>query len=231
MAKIRNQKEVGALHDYLRDEMDDTWMMIENDLTMPDKVLPDPGLLDYYRLLRHRSLFITDAVEYYSEPVVKQIMLWNLEDMGKTVTSRRPIVLYILSNGGSIDDMWMLIDVIEASQTPVVTVDLGMAASAAGMVFLAGSKRVMLKHAKVMLHEGSAVLRGDANKLFDAAEDYSRDVRRSQEFVLDHTKIPEDVLEKHKKDDWYVDAELCLKYGICDQVVDSLDQILKGKSA
>ena len=70
--------------------------------------------------------------------------------------NREPIKLYINSYGGSIDDMWGLIDIILASKTPIYTYCLGYAQSAAFNIFLAGHKRFCLEHSVFMYHQMSA---------------------------------------------------------------------------
>ena len=94
--------------------------------------------------------------------IVRMILRWNMEDAGTPPESRKPIWLYIESIGGNAIYMWTLIDAIFASVTPVYTVNMGLAASAAGLIFMAGSKRFMMPRAKVMIHEGSASFEGDA---------------------------------------------------------------------
>ena len=53
---------------------------------------------------------------------------------------RPPIKLVINSYGGSVDDMFGLIDVILTSKTPIYTYCTGYAMSAGAMIFLAGHK-------------------------------------------------------------------------------------------
>ena len=69
--------------------------------------------------------------------------------------NREPIKLYINSYGGSIYDMWGLIDVILNSKTPIYTYCTGYAMSAAFKIFLAGHKRYCYKHSIFMYHQMS----------------------------------------------------------------------------
>ncbi len=51
----------------------------------------------------------------------------------------KPIRLFINSFGGNVYAMWMLIDTIRSSKTPVYTICTGYAISAAFQIFLAGN--------------------------------------------------------------------------------------------
>ena len=206
--------------------VDEIYHEIDTEIDIPNFVLPDPSMVSYYLLERERKLILGESVEAYSDDIWEHIVRWNIEDRGKPVEERQPIVVYVMSYGGSVDDMWMIIDMIRSSETPVWTVNLGVAHSAAALVFLAGDRRLMMPNAHVMLHEGSAALRGDANKVLDAAENYSKDLKRMQNFVLERTKITPKLLQRHRKDDWYLDAETCLRYGVCEKIIESIGEII-----
>lgn len=60
---------------------------------------------------------------------------------------RTPIRLYICSKGGNVGDMWYMADSIMHSATEVDTYCTGYANNEAFLVFLAGEKRFISKHA------------------------------------------------------------------------------------
>ena len=91
----------------------------------------------------------------------------------KPAEDRQPIKIYIISYGGDLDYMWAMVDIINASQTPVYTINIGVAASAASLIFISGHKRIMLPNSKVIIHEGSAAMSGDAVKVMPCSERYS----------------------------------------------------------
>ena len=188
--------------------------------------LPDPDMVNYYVFEKERKLFLETEVECSVMEIVKLILRWNLEDQGKPVTERKPITLYIMSGGGSLFYMWTLIDVMLASKTPVTTVNLGLAASAASLIFLAGSKRLMLKNAIVVIHQGSNEISGDASKILDTVDNYKAELEKMRAYILERTNIPVRLFNKKNKDDWYIDAKTCLEHGVCDTIVDNIDQIM-----
>ena len=66
------------------------------------------------------------------------ILRWNMEDKDIPPEDRKPIWVYIQSPGGNLLYMSALLDAIELSVTPVYTVNMGYAASAAALIFMAG---------------------------------------------------------------------------------------------
>ena len=195
-------------------------------IELPDNTLPDPSLLQYYAFLSERKLFLEEDVGFPIMDMIKMIMRWNQEDKDIPVEQRKPITIYIMSDGGYMSFMWAMLDAMLTSKTPIVTVNLGVAASAASLVFLAGSKRLMMPTATVIIHEGSTEVAGDANKVMDATRNYNKELAKMKEFILSRTSIPPRVLNKKAKDDWYIDAATALEYGLCHKVVESLDEIM-----
>ena len=194
--------------------------------SLPDQTLPCPDEISYYVLEKERKIFLEFDVDPNIMAIYRMIMRWNIEDSGVEVEKRRPIKLYIMSYGGNIDYMWALLDAIRLSRTPVHTINVGVAASAAALLFMSGHVRFMLPNAKVMIHEGSAQFAGDANKVMDASDSYKKELARMKEFILAATKIPKAQLNKKRNNDWELDAGHCLEYGVCDHIVQNMDEVL-----
>lgn len=195
-------------------------------INMPNTALPDPDDVSYFELEKQRKLFIDFDIGPAIMTIERMIFRWNMEDDGTRPENRRPIWLYIMSYGGDLDYMWSLVDVITASITPIYTVNVGIAASAASLIFLAGHQRMMTHNAKVIIHEGSAQVSGDAVKVMDATENYRKDLKKMKDYILLRTKIPKAVLYKKRSNDWTLDSDYCLENGVCDTVIDTVGEIL-----
>lgn len=193
---------------------------------LPDQTFPDPAMINYYAFEKDRKLFLEQDVGYPIMEMIKLIMRWNMEDAQKPIEERKPITIYIMSEGGSLVYMWSMLDVMLASKTPIITVNLGFAASAAALIFMAGSKRYMMSKAMTVVHQGSVEMAGDANKIMDAADNYKQELDKMKAYILSRTHIPAKTFNKRNKDDWYIDANTCLEFGVCDQIVETLDEIL-----
>lgn len=195
-------------------------------LPVPDDKLPDPDNISYYVLEHERKIYLDTDIDEYVMELHRMILRWNMEDKGKPVEERTPIRLYIMSYGGDLDYMWAIVDAINVSVTPVYTINIGVCASAASLIFMAGHKRLMLPTAKVLIHEGSAQIGGDAQKTLDAADTYKKQIKQMKDFILQHSQIPQAQLNKKRNNDWTIDAQQCLEYKICDQIVSLMDEII-----
>lgn len=196
------------------------------EVEVPTQVLPDPDEISYYKLEQDRKIYLDSEVGGDTIPIQRMILRWNMEDKGKPVEERKPIFLYIFSYGGEIDTMWTMIDTILMSKTPVYTVNLGVAHSAAALIFMSGHKRYMFPNSDIVVHEGSAQMDGDAQKVIDNVNAYKLQLKRMKEFIASRTKIPPATLNKKRANDWHIDPKFCLENGVCDQIVESLDDIL-----
>lgn len=102
---------------------------------------------------------------------------------------RKPIQIYINSYGGNVYDMWMFIDTILTSRTPVHTYCDGYAMSAAFQIFLAGHKRFVGPHATLMYHQIYCWRSGKYQDLVDdrAHMDYLNS--QIENYIMERTKL------------------------------------------
>lgn len=194
--------------------------------SVPDTKLPIPDEISYYVLEKERKLFMDFDVDEPCMTVERMILRWNMEDKGKPVEERKPIWIYVHSGGGYAFYMWALIDMILMSRTPVYTVNIGMCASAAALIYMAGHKRFMFPRAHVLIHQGWTKIEGEAQKVSDQAASYREELKQMKEYIISRTKIPPATLTKKKNNDWELDTQQCLEFGICDQVIGSLEEVL-----
>lgn len=188
--------------------------------------LPDPDMLSYYRQYMERKLWLDFEVDDETLVIARNIVIWNAQDAEIPPEERKPIWLYLFNYGGSADLMWMLIDAIRTSVTPVYTVNMGKCDSAAALIFMAGDKRFMMPSATVTIHEGSNQLGGDAVKVLDQAESYKAMIKRMRDYIISVTKIPPQMLCKKKNNDWELNSEACMKYNVCDRVINMLSDVI-----
>jgi len=190
------------------------------------QVLPHSDLVSRWALELKRMFFFDCDVGEDLLAFQRLVMRWNMEDKGIPPEERKPIWLFVMSYGGELDYMWMAIDTIRTSITPVYTVNLGVAASAAALIFIAGHKRFMMPNASLTIHEGSAQLSGDAVKVMDQSESYKKQLKQMKEFILEHSEIPRSQLMKRRSHDWTIDAQYCLEHKVCDQIIDTIEDVI-----
>lgn len=190
------------------------------------RALPESDDVSKWVLERERKVYLDDDIGYNIMELQRLILRWNAEDRNIDPVQRRPIRLYIMSYGGELDFMWSMIDTIQMSKTPVITINMGVAASAAALIFLAGTRRYMMPHASLIIHEGSAQLAGDAVKVMDQSDSYKKQLKQMKEYILERTEIPRQQLQKKRSNDWYIDAAYCLEHKACDGIIATLDDII-----
>lgn len=145
----------------------------------------------------------------------------NEEDEKQKKYVRNPIHFHINSHGGYVDDMWSLIDIILSSKTPIYTYCTGYAMSAGFQIFLAGHKRFISKHVKLLYHQVSGCNWG---KYMDMKQDIiniERDQKEIVKYILSRTKITKERIDEvvEKKINWYIYAEEAIKLGVADEII------------
>lgn len=97
--------------------------------------------------IEERRLIINAEIDdSVIDTIVYHILRYNRLDKGLSKENRKPILLYLNSPGGSIYPGYGLISAIESSITPIYTINQGMCASMAFLIFLAGTKRFSMKN-------------------------------------------------------------------------------------
>ena len=159
--------------------------------------------------------------------VMEMILYYNREDIGKPIEEREPIRLYINSPGGDLTEGFALISVIEASKTPVYTINFGQLSSMSFLIGITGAKRYSLKYTPFLLHDGSSFVGGSTGKVQDRVE---FDTRYGEEVikphVLSHGKMTSEEYDSHRRDEFYMLPKDALAYVFTDEIVDDLDVIL-----
>ena len=167
-----------------------------------------------------RRLYLMGEVEEdVVHRLVKDIIAFNSQDEGLEVKDREPIMLYISSVGGAMDDGFKLVDIIESSITPVYTIALGYAYSMAFYILLAGHKRFATKRSILMMHDGECMIGNSLGKVFDQINFQRSLSDMIKAFTLTHSRLTEAEYDQKYRVDWFMLADDGLKYGFIDKIV------------
>ena len=139
----------------------------------------------------------------------------NTKEKKERKYKRKPIKIYVQSFGGSIYDMWALIDIMLKSKTPIYTYCTGYAMSAGFKIFLAGHKRFMSEHATLMYHQLSSLLYGKYKDMKEEMGNLDQMQKEIEEYVMSRSKVSKKKLNyvRENKKDWFINLEEALKYG------------------
>ena len=172
----------------------------------------------------HRNICIGDIYDGLGIEIDSKIRFWNrLDDKnGIAIEDREPIKIFIDSLGGSLTDAFTIINSIQLSRTPVVTIALGCVYSGGFFIFITGDKRYAYPNASFLYHEGSAGTQGTANQFSNFAEFYKVQLKQIEDLVLNYTEIDKELYNEKKRDDWWMDTNEALKYKVCDEILTEL---------
>ena len=174
----------------------------------------------FLRDVQNRKFFLNCGVDQTTvHDIARHILQINSEDAGIAKEERKPIRLYIASNGGSVVDGFELIDVIESSVTPVYTVVLANAYSMGFLISLAGHRRYALRSASFLHHDGSNLVWDSGTKAQDQMEFNKRFDEHIKAYVLSHSKITEEEYDSKLRVEWYLFANEAKEKGFVDYVV------------
>lgn len=194
------------------------------DLPSPS-VLPKPDEMLYWELKEQRTYWIDYEIDdaYLLITLAKEIIRINNEEAG--ITTPEPIILYIHSYGGDLDQAQFFCDLVESSRVPIITVATGAAMSAGLLIFLSGERRYAFRHSSLLIHQGSASFSGTAEEIDSAQKSYKRKLDKMKRYILSRTSINEKLFEKNKTKDWYVSGDELISLGIADKIIENFGDI------
>lgn len=124
-----------------------------------------------------------------------------------------PIELHIHSDGGSAFAGLAAYDAIKACKSPIHTYIDGSAASAATLLFLAGTERFVNRNSFMLIHQVSALVHGKFEELKDELKNQEKIMHNVRNIYLETSNLPEEKIVDLMKHDLWLDAETVLKYG------------------
>jgi len=165
-------------------------------------------------LLYNRLLFLFGEIdERLSYHIVRRLAALDL-------INNKPIALYINSPGGNVDGGFAIIDAIKGIKSLVYTIISGEACSMAGIISVAGDKRLMTQNSVWMGHDMQGGIHGDyTTKVLDRADFLKQEQTRLTTFLRNHTKLSEAELTKARHGELWLYHKDCLAKGIIDEVI------------
>ena len=167
-------------------------------------------------LLENRVVFLVGEINHVSASRVIMQMLYL-----QNIDARKDINLYINSPGGVVDDTLAIYDIMRFVNCDIATYCIGRAESGGAIVLMAGSKgkRYILPNAKVMIHQPSGGVYGQAADIEIQAEDILKTKANLIGIMSKCTGQPVDRIREDSERDRFLDARGAVKYGICDEVL------------
>ena len=175
----------------------------------------------YQRLLRERIIFLGTQVDDQSANLIcAQLLLLAAEDADKD------IAVYINSPGGSVTAGLAIYDTMQLVQPDVSTVCMGLAASMGQFLLCSGApgKRYALPHSRILMHQPSGQMQGQASDIAIQAEQIIYLKRMMAERIAFHTGQTIERIEADSDRDRWFTADEALDYGFIDKVIARAEQ-------
>ena len=175
----------------------------------------------YSRLLKDRIVFIGSPIDdFVANAVIAQLLFLQTED------PKKDIYLYINCPGGSVTAGMAIYDTMHFVRCDIVTYCIGQTASMATVLLAAGApnKRYALPHSRVMLHQPSGGITGQAADISIAAKEILRWRTIINEILAKHSKRSVEQITQDSDRDFFLTAEEALQYGLIDQVIEKRSQ-------
>ncbi len=167
-------------------------------------------------LLEESEVFLVDEITPQSANLlIQKLMYLDSKDLGE-------ITLYINSPGGEVISGLAVYDYIKIMKSPVRTVTIGDAASMGAIIFLAGEKREMLPHTRILIHDpsyGHLDVSGKKPHEIQRGVDSLNKVRETlAEIIAEKTGKDINEIYKITAEDNYFTAEEAITFGLATNI-------------
>jgi ATP-dependent Clp protease protease subunit len=170
----------------------------------------------YSRLLKERIVFFGTALDdSVANLVTAQLLHLEAEDQ------TREIQLYINSPGGEMTGLFAIYDTMQFISSPISTICVGQAASAAAVLLAAGSpgRRLALPNARILIHQPHGGAQGQTTDVELAAKEMVFMRHRMTEILAEHTGQSVEHVARDIERDHIMRGEDAVAYGMIDHVI------------
>lgn len=170
----------------------------------------------FSRLMMDRIIFMGEPVNDYVANIVTAQLLF-LESTDRN----RDVQMYINSPGGSVYAGLGIYDTMQIINPDVSTICTGIAASMAAILMTAGTKgkRTALRHSRIMMHQPSSAIGGQATDIEITVKEIQRVKQNLYTILADHTGQDVKKVAKDSDRDYWLIAEEAKAYGLIDEVL------------
>ena len=170
----------------------------------------------YSRLMMDRIIFLGYPINDEVANIITAQLLF-LDSTDRT----GDINMYINSPGGSVYAGLGVYDTMQYVSPDVATICIGMAASMGSLLLSAGTKgkRAALKHSRVMLHQPSGAIGGQATDIEITVREVKKLKRELYEIYSNHSGKSVEQVEGDLTRDYWMTATEAKEYGLVDEVL------------
>ncbi|MEM8922164.1 MAG: ATP-dependent Clp protease proteolytic subunit [Actinomycetota bacterium] len=179
----------------------------------------------YQELLKGRIVFLGQQVDdKIANALCAQMLYLAGQDPDEDIW------LYINSPGGSVTAGMAIYDTMQFIKPDIATVCLGLGASMGQFLLTAGAagKRYALPHARILMHQPSAGVQGQAADIAIQAENLIKIKKEMAELIAEHSgRTAEEIEADSDRDRWFTAIE-AQEYGLLDHVISRAGELNQG---
>jgi len=212
--------------------LNDYQKSINNSITpvIIDERKDNIAMIDVFsKLMSNRIIYLGTGVDDYVANVMNAQLLYLSHQDPKA-----PITIYINSPGGSVYAGLGIYDTMKHIESPIHTLNTGIAASMAAIILAAGDQgcRKSLKHARTMIHQPLGGAYGQASDIEITSKEIQKLKKELYQCLVDDTgQKMEKVIFDADRDYWMTSIE-AKKYGLIDNIIKNhSSKIVKKKAA
>jgi ATP-dependent Clp protease, protease subunit len=170
----------------------------------------------YSRLLKERIIFMVGPVnDAVASLICAQLLFLESENPKKDIS------FYINSPGGVVTSGLAIYDTMQYIRPDIATVCIGQAASMGSLLLTAGAKgkRFSLPNSRIMIHQPSGGVQGQATDIEIQAKEILSLRKRLNDIYVTHTGQPINVIESAVERDKFLSPDEAKAFGLIDEVV------------
>lgn len=170
----------------------------------------------YSMLLKERIIFLSGPInDYVSSLMCAQLLFLESVNPGKD------IAVYINSPGGIVSSGLAIYDTMQYIRCEVSTLCIGQAASMGSLLLTAGAKgkRYALPNSRIMVHQPSGGVQGQATDIEIQAREILALRARLNDIYVQHTGQTLKQIESSLERDTFMTAEMAKEFGLIDEVL------------
>ncbi|MDH3240874.1 MAG: ATP-dependent Clp endopeptidase proteolytic subunit ClpP [Alphaproteobacteria bacterium] len=182
----------------------------------------------YSRLLKERIIFLIGPINDAVASVVSaQLLFLEAENPTKDIS------IYINSPGGVVTSGLAIYDTMQYIRPDIATLCIGQAASMGSLLLTAGAagKRYSLPNSRVMIHQPSGGVQGQATDIEIQAREILALRARLNEIYAKHTGQDIAVISDAVERDKFMTPDEAKEFGLIDEVVTSRPTVGDGDGA
>lgn len=130
----------------------------------------------------------------------------------------------INSYGGEVAQGLAIYNLLKDYKGQVTTVCDGVACSAASVIFMAGTQRLMPRSSLLFIHNAWTYASGNAEELRKQAEELEKITQPSVEIYKSSSNLSEETIKIMMNEETWITADEALEYGFATQIVEDNPQ-------